>query len=110
MPRYITVCRVGDLPEGGSAMVPVEGRDVALFHQSGTYYAMDDRCPHAGASLSGGHVADGCVTCPWHYWRFRLEDGAWADSPRMRTNVYPVRIQDGFVQLEWPDEDSATAQ
>jgi nitrite reductase (NADH) small subunit/3-phenylpropionate/trans-cinnamate dioxygenase ferredoxin subunit len=53
-----------------------------------------------GASLSGGHVEDGCVTCPWHAWRFRLTDGAWADNPRIRIGSYPTRVVDGVVEVE----------
>ena len=45
-----------------------------------------------GASLSGGYVENGVVTCPWHAWRFRLADGAWADNPRIKIGCYPVRV------------------
>jgi nitrite reductase (NADH) small subunit len=53
--------------------------------------------------LSGGFVEDGCVTCPWHYWRFRLADGAWADNPKVRLGWYPVHVVGDDVQLELPD-------
>jgi nitrite reductase (NADH) small subunit/3-phenylpropionate/trans-cinnamate dioxygenase ferredoxin subunit len=43
------------------------------------------------------------VSCPWHYWRFRLSDGAWADNPKVRQNTYPVIEADGQIQLELPD-------
>ena len=53
-------------------------------------------CPHMGASLAGGFVEDGIVTCPWHYWRFRLADGAWADNPRIKIGCYPVHVVRGI--------------
>jgi nitrite reductase (NADH) small subunit/3-phenylpropionate/trans-cinnamate dioxygenase ferredoxin subunit len=43
------------------------------------------------------------VTCPWHYWRFRLADGAWADNPKVKTGAYPVHEVSGEIQLELPD-------
>ena len=42
-----------------------------------------------GASLSGGYVENGVVTCPWHAWRFRLTDGAWADNLASRSAATP---------------------
>lgn len=99
----VTVCRAGDIPDGAAAVVTIGKKDIAVFHAEGKYYAIDDCCPHAGASLSGGHVAGGVVTCAWHGWRFRLSDGAWADNPRVKTGCYPVRVADGVVQVEVPD-------
>ncbi|NBY01770.1 MAG: Rieske (2Fe-2S) protein, partial [Planctomycetes bacterium] len=64
--------------------------------------AIDDFCPHMGASLSGGHVEDGTVTCPWHAWRFRLCDGAWADNPRLKVGCYNVSVVDDEIFLETP--------
>jgi nitrite reductase (NADH) small subunit/3-phenylpropionate/trans-cinnamate dioxygenase ferredoxin subunit len=101
--QRVTVAKAGDIPEGGCVVVNVRQKDVAIFRINGALSAIDDMCPHMGASLSGGFVEDGCVTCPWHYWRFRLADGAWADNPKMTLGTYPVHEADGVVQLELPD-------
>jgi nitrite reductase (NADH) small subunit len=100
--QRVTVGKREDIPEGGSAVVTVNQKDIAIFNVNGTFFALDDVCPHMGASLSGGYVEDGCVTCPWHYWRFRLADGTWADSPRIKTGSYPVHVVGDEVQLELP--------
>jgi nitrite reductase (NADH) small subunit len=99
----MTVCKVGDIPDGAAAVVTVGAKDIAVFHTDGKYYAIDDRCPHAGASLSGGHVEHGIVTCPWHAWRFRLSDGAWADNPRVKTACYPVYVNGDLIQVDVSD-------
>jgi nitrite reductase (NADH) small subunit/3-phenylpropionate/trans-cinnamate dioxygenase ferredoxin subunit len=99
MAEYQTVCRVEDLASGEAKMVEVAGKLVALFAAEGSYFAIDDVCPHMGGSLSDGHVENGIVTCPWHGWRFRLTDGAWADNPRIKTGSYPVRVLDGNIQV-----------
>src|SRR5258707_449499 len=100
MAEFHKVCQVGDLAEGESKTVEVAGKLVAIFHQRGQYYAIDDVCPHMGASLSGGYVEKGIVTCPWHAWRFRLNDGAWADNPRIKIGCYPVRVEGDEVQVQ----------
>jgi nitrite reductase (NADH) small subunit/3-phenylpropionate/trans-cinnamate dioxygenase ferredoxin subunit len=103
MGQRVTVAKVSDIPEGGSFVVNVCEKDVAIFRINGVLQAIDDMCPHMGASLSGGFVEDGCVTCPWHYWRFRLADGAWADNPKVKLGSYLVHVVGDDVQLELPD-------
>jgi nitrite reductase/ring-hydroxylating ferredoxin subunit len=49
---------------------------IALFHTNGRIFAVDNRCPHEGYPLASGTVSSECVlTCNWHNWKFRLEDG-----------------------------------
>ena len=103
MAEFKTVCRVGEIEDGEGKTVVVGGKLVALFHCGGAYQAIDDACPHMGASLAGGHVEGGIVTCPWHAWRFRLADGAWADNPRLKVGCYPVRVVGDEVQVQTPD-------
>ena len=100
MAEFHTVARVGELAEGESKMVAAAGKLIALFHEGGQYYAIDDVCPHMGASLSGGYIEAGIVTCPWHAWRFRLADGAWADNPRIKIGCYLVRIVNEEIQVQ----------
>lgn len=103
MERTVIVGQAGDIPDGGCAVVEVNGKDVAVFRVGDRYRAIDDMCPHAGASLSGGHVEDDIVTCPWHYWGFRLSDGAWADNPRVRIGCYPVSVVGNDIVLRVPE-------
>ena len=97
--EWRTVCRVGELAEGEGKTVTLGGQLIAVFHTQGQYHAIDDTCPHMGASLSGGYIEDGIVTCPWHAWRFRLRDGVWADNPRIKIGCYAVRIEGEAVQI-----------
>ena len=73
---------------------------VLVANVDGIAYAIDDTCPHMGASLATGYVEDGGVTCPWHAWRFRLSDGAWADYTRIKIGCYPVRVEGDEVQVQ----------
>jgi nitrite reductase (NADH) small subunit/3-phenylpropionate/trans-cinnamate dioxygenase ferredoxin subunit len=91
---------VGELAEGQSKVITAGKKLIAVFKQGDAYFAIDDVCPHMGGSLSDGYVEDGIVTCPWHAWRFRLADGAWADNPRLKIGCYPVRVDGDEVQVE----------
>ena len=100
MNHRVTVGKASDVPEGGSVVVTVNQKDVAVFRVNGQFFAIDDLCPHMGASLSGGYVENGVVTCPWHYWRFQLTDGAWADNPKVKTGCYTVHVVGDDLQIE----------
>ena len=103
MAEFQTVCRADELAEGEGKTVSVGDKLVAVFCEHGRYFAIDDTCPHMGASLSGGYVENGIVTCPWHAWRFRLGDGAWADNPRIKIGCYAVRVEGGDLQVQAPE-------
>ena len=100
MAEFHSVCPVGDLAEGEARAVQVGNKVIAVFCQQGQFYAINDMCPHMGASLAGGYVENGIVTCPWHAWRFRVTDGAWADNPRIKIGSYPVRVEGDEIQVQ----------
>ncbi len=101
-PDWVAVARLGAIAEGASDAFSVRGRMIALFRIGEKYFAIDDFCPHMGASLVGGAVQDGCVSCPWHAWRFRLSDGTWCDNPRLSIPTYPVRVVDDRIEVAIP--------
>ena len=62
----ILVGTASDIPSGKMVMVSADGKDILVTNVNGNYYAMDDTCTHAGASLSEGSLDGSTVTCPWH--------------------------------------------
>jgi len=100
MSDFITVAKVGDIIEGQGRAYAVNGRMVAVFLQQGEYFAIDDFCPHMGASLAGGYLEGGVVTCPWHAWRFCIRDGTWCDNPRIKIDSFEVRVQGAEIQVK----------
>src|SRR5262249_48076880 len=41
-------------------------------------------CPHWGGPLDDAPIDDGCVTCPWHGYRFDVRTGHCVDGGRLR--------------------------
>ena len=105
MAEFETVARVGEIPVGEGRAYPVNGRMVSVFNLGAEYRAILDSCPHMGASLAGGYLEDGHVTCPWHAWRFCVHDGLWADNPRsnLKTPTFEVRVVDETIQVLVPE-------
>ena len=98
-PQFVTVAKVGSIPEGRGETFTVGDRLIAVFYTDGQYFAIDDLCPHMGASLGAGEVYDGTVLCPWHAWRFRVTDGTWCDNPRIKTSSFETRIVGDEIQV-----------
>ena len=93
------VGRIEDIPlyEGRAAIVG--GRRIAVFRTDEGLFALDAHCPHAGGPLGDGIVAEGCVTCPLHGWRFDLRTGACADKPGVTAHDVAERDGEIFVRL-----------
>lgn len=100
--KYLTVANEGELAEGQSLPIEVDGEPIAVFLVDGQYYAVEDRCPHQGAPLCDGIIDKKEIACSWHGWRFSLEDGRRLDNPRGKVAVYPVRVEGGEIQVGFP--------
>ncbi len=107
MPEFETVAKVGDIPDGKGAAFEVNGRVVAVFNDAGTYRAIDDMCPHMGASLSTGFLESSEVTCPWHGWRFDTRTGAWCDNPTLKVDTFEVKVAGEEIQVKVFEQDTS---
>src|SRR4051794_8912266 len=103
---FVAVAKVGDIPEGQGQAFAVNGRMVAVFNEEGKFSAIDDFCPHMGASLAGGYLEAGIVTCPWHAWRFGIHDGKWCDNPKIKIDAFEVRVEGDEIQVRVPPKPS----
>ncbi len=100
MSEFVTVCRADAIEEGSASVFPVGDTLVAIFRENGEFFAINDFCPHMGASLAEGCFEDGYVTCPWHAWAFSVRSGELCDNPAIKTDRFPVRVQDEQVQVQ----------
>lgn len=106
MSSWHKIATTDEIPTGAGRTFSVDGKLIAIFEVGGSYFAINDLCPHMGASLAEGYVEDGAVTCPWHAWRFCVKDGTWLDNPRaaVKTETYPVRVEGGDILVNTSPE------
>jgi nitrite reductase (NADH) small subunit len=95
--------RIGDVPLLEGRSVAVAGRRVAVFRTADGHHAIDAVCPHRRGPLADGLVANACVTCPLHGWRFDLRTGA-ALGNHPGVTVYEVVERDGELWLRLTPE------
>jgi nitrite reductase/ring-hydroxylating ferredoxin subunit/uncharacterized membrane protein len=80
--------------------VRVDGVELMVFRVDTRVVAMGAVCPHRGAPLEEGTVDDGCVECPWHGSRFRIDDGALVRGPAATPLVPFEAREDGAGGIE----------
>ncbi len=112
----MTIAASGLVRAGTSEEIQRLGRKVihighapvlVLFH-GGSFYALDNRCPHMGFPLSQGDVHDGLLDCHWHHARFDLSCGATLDPWADDVETYRVVVENGevFVDPARPPRDA----
>lgn len=82
----IIVGKTSDIPQGKMQKVSVDGRDIVVANIGGSFYACDDTCTHAGASLSEGVLEGEVITCGWHGAKFSCKTG--------KLEKFPAKIND----------------
>src|SRR3954469_6592732 len=118
MARHV-VAAVGEIPPNGSRKVTVKGRDIAVFHVNGEYFALTDRCPHEGGSLCAGRLIGlvrskepgqydysrpgEMLQCSWHGWEFDIRTGqSYCDPDSIRARTYQVSVEPGEALAKGP--------
>lgn len=103
MGKFVKVAQVGDLKPGQTGLVQIGRQRIALYNVDGKFYATDDTCSHAEASLSEGAVEGDQIVCPLHGARFDVKTGAALCMPAFApVDTYPVRVQGDDVEVD-PD-------
>lgn len=92
------------LPAPGSRSIVREGGlSLALFSVEGALYALDDSCPHSGASLVMGKLTGFMVRCPAHGLIFDIRSGCMSTPGGLAAQSYPVAVVDGQTFVTVPD-------
>lgn len=115
MAKTVSVCRLDELQPGQRRMVEFRGREIGVFNVDGDLFAVRNYCAHAAAPLCVGKVSGviystephtfaydpstSVISCPWHHWEYRLEDGTCLTDPRSRVRTYDVTVEDGVITV-----------
>lgn len=94
---FTPTCRLTELKEGCGRVVVAGGRRLALFRHEGRVFATSNICRHQGGPLGEGRILEGCITCPWHGWNYRPEDGCSPPPFEERIATHDTRVVDGRV-------------
>jgi nitrite reductase/ring-hydroxylating ferredoxin subunit/DMSO/TMAO reductase YedYZ heme-binding membrane subunit len=89
------------IPEGLARIVTPEiGQRIAVFRHDGFLSAVANVCAHQNGPLGEGRIIDGCITCPWHGFQFRPEDGCSPPPFTDKIATYRLRLEGGIVLVD----------
>ncbi|HVH15041.1 MAG TPA: Rieske 2Fe-2S domain-containing protein [Candidatus Angelobacter sp.] len=98
--QEIKIAELDEIADGGSKIIHVQGRNIALFRVKDQYFAIQNNCLHRGGPLGEGEVRNYEVTCPWHGWKYNLVDGSFSLIPTLKVKTFTVKINGEGVFVE----------
>jgi nitrite reductase/ring-hydroxylating ferredoxin subunit len=118
MTRHV-IAKADDIAPGSNKIVTVAGREIGVFNVGGDFYALANRCPHAGAALCEGFIsglvgADGpnkyrlerkgeFIRCPYHGWEFDIRTGqSWCDPKSLKVRQFSITVAPGETLVKGP--------
>lgn len=100
-PPWVLAGRADRVPEGRAVVVrPPGGEAVAIFRHEGRLSAVSNLCAHQNGPLGEGRIVDGCITCPWHGFQYRPEDGCAPPPFTERLATYRLRLEGPMLWLD----------
>jgi nitrite reductase/ring-hydroxylating ferredoxin subunit len=114
----VDLCAFDELTEGRVHDVAVDRLRLGALRVGEDVYVFPGVCPHRAGPLDHGKleypvVAEQpgaievahdvpAVTCPWHGWQFRLDNGCAIGAEDTRINLLDARVVDGRVVVDLP--------
>jgi 3-phenylpropionate/trans-cinnamate dioxygenase ferredoxin subunit len=80
---FVKVGETSEIPAGKMKMIKVEDKEFLIANVNGNYYAIANRCTHAGGDLSKGSLEGNIVTCPKHGSKFDVTTGKVVSGPKI---------------------------
>lgn len=94
------ICSVNEIQENRARVVCIPGGErIAIFRYDGKISAVTNVCAHQRGPLGEGKIIDGCITCPWHGWNYKPDDGQSPPPFQEQIATYRVRIVDRRVLI-----------
>lgn len=111
MKNKVFLINSADVTPGCAKKIEAGGCQLALFNVDGAFYATQDQCTHATASLAEGDIVDGdMISCPVHYGQFHIPTGQAMTFPcTVDLRTYKVFEEDGKVYADLDAEADAVA-
>lgn len=95
------LCKIEDVPDDGTKVVPFFGREVHVYRVNGSVKAAMNICTHFGGQLD---PKDGKFVCRWHGAEFDMKDGRRLKAPApsdSRLMFLSTRVEDETLTYVW---------
>ncbi len=105
---FVKTVETSEVPVGKMKIIKLEEKEILIANVDGNYYAIGNRCTHAGGDLSRGTLEGNIVTCPKHGSKFDVTTGKVVSGPKilfLRPKIkdepsYEVKVEGKDVLLK----------
>lgn len=94
---YLFALKTDQLAPGEMEEFIVGNTPLAIANVDGVFFAVSDRCPHAGGPIGDGTLEGHTVTCPYHGWSYDLQDGSCFVNDEAKLTCFEVKIVGDLV-------------
>ncbi|PSR32687.1 MAG: hypothetical protein C7B46_13075 [Sulfobacillus benefaciens] len=122
--KWLCAGRLEEVPKVGDYIVRQIGDESLLFvrGQDGDVHGFYNTCRHRGSRMclsASGHLRGGTVTCPYHSWKYSMDDGHLLSAPNFPDNLegfdrtqfplmsFKTKVWQGFIWCSLDTEESA---
>jgi nitrite reductase/ring-hydroxylating ferredoxin subunit/DMSO/TMAO reductase YedYZ heme-binding membrane subunit len=97
---WIAVGPPDSIPDKKAKIVAAPGGErIAVFRVGKEVGALSNLCAHQNGPIGEGCIIDGLVTCPWHGYQYRLNDGCAPPPFTEKLSTYRVRLRNGIIEV-----------
>jgi glycine betaine catabolism B len=99
--KYIRIAGLDEVPAGTLKSFSVEGQNVLVVNLDGHFYAMGNKCTHAGGDLSKGKLEANIVKCPRHGSQFDVTTGKRVSGPAKNDEpAYEIKVDKNSLSIK----------
>lgn len=89
------------IPDGRARIILLEsGEKIAIFRNGDRLSGLANACAHQNGPLGEGRIVGGCVTCPWHGYQYRPEDGCSPAPFTEKVATYRLKLNNGELFVD----------
>jgi len=97
---FVKVASAKDLGSGKMVGVKAGDEGILVVNLEGRYYAIGNRCTHAGCTLSGGELRGGVVECPRHDSQFDVKTGRVVGGPAQKPEpLFKLKVEGDQISV-----------
>lgn len=99
--QWMNVGNVDDIQPDRALVVKIKGCErVAIYRHDDKISAISNVCAHQGGPLGEGKIVDGCLTCPWHGYQYKVENGQSPPPFTEKVPTYRVKLDGRSILLD----------
>jgi nitrite reductase/ring-hydroxylating ferredoxin subunit len=83
------VCNSGEVPNNSMKVITIQGSNILVCRSNNRLFALDNSCPHRGASLSKSEIKGTRIICYMHDFEYDLISGKLLHIPNKWNDQSP---------------------